>query len=156
MEKKEFNSRLRDVITKTENAFNGVKFESVASWMGQPVPNVFTYAAISERCMERQLNELKGMERQTTFMADLSIGEWCGVSSVLDTIKRAVSEWKDNVEYMAEFVLCVNWKAWEHAARENENWVKFWSFAFEQVRDLMYDYYADDDEKTRYLWEYLD
>ena len=156
MEKKEFSSRLRDVITKTENAFNGVKFESVASWMGQPVPNVFTYAAISERCMERQLNELKGMERQTTFMADLSIGEWCGVSSTLDTIKRAVSEWRDNETYMAEFVLCCNWKAWEHDARKNTQWTKFWSFVYEQILNLMYDYYGNDVVKQRYLWEYLD
>ena len=156
MEKSEFKSRLNEIITATNDAFNGVVFESVAFWMGQKMPNVFVYAATSEHCMERQLKDLKGEERKTTFMSDLSIGEWCGMKGALDTIKNAVSEWRDDVEYMAEFILCVNWKAWEHAARENKNWVNFWSFVYEQVRDLMYDYYSGDDEKTRYLWEYLD
>ena len=156
MEKSEFKSRLNGIITATNDAFKGVVFESVAFWMGQKVPNVFVYAATSERCMERQLKDLKGEERKTTFMSDLSIGEWCGMKGALDTIKNDVSEWRDDVEYMAEFILCVNWKAWEHAARENKNWVNFWSFVYGRVRDLMYDYYADDDEKTRYLWEYLD
>lgn len=155
MEKSEFKIRLNEIVTATNNAFNGVVFESVANWFGTPV-NAFQYAATSERCMERQLEDLKGDERKTTFMSDLSLGEWCGMKGALDTVKNAVSSWKDDEVYMAEFVLCVNWKAWEHDARGNSNWVRFWSFVFEHVRDLMYDYYSGDDEKTRYLWEYLD
>lgn len=154
MEKSEFTRRLNKIITATKNAFNGVSFESVGDWFGTPV-NVFQYSATSEYNMERQLSKC-GKERKTTFMGDLSRGEWFGMKGALDTVKNAVSSWKDDEVYMAEFVLCVNWKAWEHDARGNANWVRFWSFVFEHVRDLMYDYYSGDDEKTRYLWEYLD
>lgn len=154
MGKKEFASRLCEIISTAKQEFIGTKFEAVNNWMGIPV-NVFQYAATSERCMERNLSEC-GKERKTTFMSDLSIGEWCGLHGVLDTIKNAMLSWKDDEEYMSEFVLCCNWKAWEHNARKNVNWAKFWSFIYGQVRDPMYDYYAEDEEKTAYMYEYLD
>lgn len=154
MEKKEFNSRLREIISTAKEEFVSTKFEAVNNWMGMPV-NLFQYAATSERCMERNLAEC-GKKRKTTFMSDLSTGEWFGLKGVLDTVKNAISSWRDDEEYMAEFVLCCNWKAWEHDARKNTNWAKFWSVMYELVRDLMYDYYEGDEEKTRYLWEYLD
>lgn len=154
MEKKEFNSRLREIISTAKEEFVGTKFEAVNSWFGTPV-NVFQYSATSEHYMERQLSEC-GKERKTTFMSDLSTGEWFGLNGVFDTVKNAVSSWKDDEEYMTEFVLCLNWKAWEHDARKNTNWAKFWSVMYEQVRDLMYDYYEGDEKKTRYLWEYFD
>ena len=135
---------------------NDNPMESVGNWMGTAIPNVFMYARVSERCMEAQLEEV-GRKRITTFMADLSIGEWCsGRDGVLDTCKNAIRSWKDNEKYMAEFVLCVNWKSWEHHARGNKEWCKFYSLLYDWVRDFVYDYYRGDDEKVRYVWEYLD
>ena len=154
MEKKEFASRLREIISTAKQEFIGTKFEAVNNWMGTPV-NMFQYAATSERCMERNLSEC-GKKRKTTFMSDLSTGEWFGFNGVLDTVKNAVSSWKDDEEYMAEFVLCCNWKAWEHNARKNTQWVRAYSFLYDNIRDLMYDYYAEDEEKTAYMYEYLD
>lgn len=157
MTKKDFCKRIDEILLTVGREMNGVQLESVRTWKGQPVPNVFSYAATSERCMERMLEELNGCERRTTFMSDLSIGEWCsGWSGVLDTLRRCMVDWRDNVEMMAEFVLCVNWKAWEHHARENHMWAKLYSLLYEGVRDLMYDYYSGDDEKTSYLFHYLD
>lgn len=89
-------------------------------------------------------------------MSDLSTGEWFGFNGVLDTVKNALTSWKDDEEYMAEFVLCCSWKAWEHGARKNTQWVRAYSFLYDNIRDLMYDYYAEDEEKTAYMYEYLD
>lgn len=116
MKKKEFASRLRSVIAAANERFSNTKFEAVNNWMGIPI-NMFQYGATSERCMENNLAQC-GKERKTTFMSDLSTGEWFGLRGVLDTIKNAMSSWKDDEEYMAEFVLCCNWKAWEHDARK--------------------------------------
>lgn len=152
----EFQSEVNKIIRLMNEQFNGTKMEAVNTWCGQPLRNVFQYAATSEACMENNLAQV-GKERHTTFMSDISIGEWCdGIHGVLDTIKRAMNEWHDNEEYMAEFILCVNWKAWEHHGRKNPEWTKFYSCLYDNVRDLMYDYYADDEEKTSYLYEYLD
>ena len=155
METKEFNERLNGISKLM--FVNTNPMEQVNNWMGNIIPNVFTYGVLSERAMERNLAETSGRERQTTFMSDLSIGEWCeSKKGVLDTCKNVMMSWKDDVEYMAEFVLCVNWKSWEHHARGNAEWTKFYSLLYEFVRDLVYDYYEGDEEKTTYLYEYLD
>lgn len=157
MTKKDFIAGINSIFNSIAKEMNGAKFKPVNMWAGQRLSNVFQYGAISEACMERQLRELSGRERQTTFMSDLSIGEWCeSWRGVFDTTRRALTEWRDNVEFMAEFVLCVNWKSWEHHANEHPNWMKFYALLYEGVRDLMYEYYEGDDEKTSYLWEYLD
>lgn len=157
MTKKEFKVKIEGIFTSVARQMRGAEFERVNVWQGQGVQSIFHYAATSEHCMERQLEELSGRKRKTTFMSDLSIGEWAGgYSGVFDTTRRALVEWRDNVEYIAEFVLCVNWKSWEHHANERPNWMKFYALLFEGVRDLMYEYYEGDEEKTSYFWEYLD
>jgi hypothetical protein len=154
MTKKELSKRLSGLSQFM--SVNEAPMERVSNWMGTAIPNVFAYGAVSERCMERQLAEA-GKKRITTFMSDLSIGEWVeGRKGVLDTCKNAISSWKDNEQYMAEFVLCVNWKSWEHAARKNVEWSKFYSLLYEWVRDFVYDYYEGNDEKVSYVWSYLD
>ena len=105
MKKSEFKNRLDEIISTAKEQFICTKFEAVNNWMGTPV-NVFQYSATSERCMERNLSEC-GKERKTTFMSDLSIGEWYGLNGVLDTVKNAVSSWKDDEKYMAESELNV-------------------------------------------------
>lgn len=157
MNKSEFCKRIDEILLTVGREMNGIKLEPVNMWNVQEVPNVFAYAATCEHCVERQLEDLKGCERKTTFTADLSIGEWVsGWSGVFDTLRRCMVEWRDNVEFMSEFVLCVNWKAWEHHARQNFMWAKFYSLLYEGVRDLMYDYYEGDEDKTSYMWHYLD
>ena len=154
MTKEDFNSKLATISQFM--SVNDAPMERVNNWMGQTIPNVFSYGATSEHCMEIHLAET-GKERKTTFMHDLSIGEWCeGKFGVVDTCYRAMKEWKDYEDYMAEFVLCVNWKAWEHHARGNKEWCKFYSLLYEFVRDLVYEYYEDNSEKTAYVYNYLD
>ena len=158
MEKKEFDYRLSEIVRHLqEDAIeNESRFENVRTWLGKPMPNAIVYGAQSEYKMECQLMELKGEERKTTFMSDLSIAEWFGVSSVIDTMHSAIKNWVDDVEYIAEFILCVNWKAWEHDARDNRQWALFYSCAYECIVDLIYDYFEGDETKTNYLWQYFD
>lgn len=157
MRKIELQKRLRDVFGVVVRELDGVQLEGVNMWQGHELKSVFHYAATSEKCMEKNLAEISGRERKTTFMSDLSIGEWVSAwRGVFETTLNAVTDWRDNVEFMAEFVLCLNWKSWEHHANEHPNWVKFYALLYEGVRDLMYDYYEGDDEKTSYLWSYLD
>lgn len=157
MTRKDFVSRIESIFGTVTKEMDGQKFESVSTWQGKRIANVFAYAATSEKCMEHNLEEICGRERKTTFMSDLSIGEWSeSWRGVFDTTRSALLEWRDNVEYIAEFVLCVNWKAWEHHARGNESWTKFYSLLYDGVRDLMFDYYEGDEEKASYLFEYLD
>lgn len=75
-------------------------------------PNVFVYAASSERWFERQAAEV-GYERKTTFFHDLSIADWYGISSIKDTYRRVMRSWIDDIKFITEFYMCLNWKIWQ-------------------------------------------
>lgn len=160
MTKQEFNTKVNDIVTAMNDLMQGRTLENVSMWFGQRVPNVFAYGATSEAAMERMLSE-NGHERKTTFMSDLSIAEWCtcaqgNVKEFMQSYKNIMRNWRDSVEFMSEFVLCVNWKSWEHYERGNNEWARFYSFLYNYTRDLMYEYYEGDEEKTAYMFDYLD
>jgi hypothetical protein len=50
---------------------------------------------------------------KTTFMQDFNIANMFGERAVLDTYKRAKKEWQDNVEYITEFTMVLNWQIWQ-------------------------------------------
>ena len=75
--------------------------------------NIFEYASANESNFEYFLNSV-GKERKTTFYADLSIAEWCGVEAVCDTYKRVMDSWGDDLEFMCEWVIALNQKIWQH------------------------------------------
>jgi hypothetical protein len=75
--------------------------------------NVFEYANANEMYFEQFLESV-GKTRKTTFFADLSIAEWCGVEAVCDTYKRVMDSWGDDLEYMCEWVIALNQKIWQH------------------------------------------
>ena len=157
MNKKKLEAEIRKSFGGIMSQISGTKFEPANDWQGQHIGNVFQYARISEACMENNMKNLKGCERKYTFMADLSIAEWCGgAAAVIDTARRVLLSWRDSAEAMAEFILSVNWKSWEHHARNNSSWSVLYSLLYEAVRDITYDYYEGDKEKTQYLFEYLD
>ena len=52
-------------------------------------------------------------ETKTTFWADFSIADLFGAAAVKDTYRRAFSEWRENVEYVAELVMVLNHKIWQ-------------------------------------------
>ena len=83
------------------------------------VKNALVYGACEERVFERMASEC-GYTRKTTFFSDLSIAEWYGAASVLDTYNNVVKNWFNNKEYFTEFVMSLNWKIWEQNARGNE------------------------------------
>ena len=55
-----------------------------------------------------------GYETKTTFWQDFSIADRFGIAAVKDTYKRAFEGWKDNVVYLTELVMVLNWKIWQH------------------------------------------
>lgn len=54
-----------------------------------------------------------GYEMKTTFWQDFSIADAFGVNAVRDTYHRAFTSWRDNVVYVTELSLVLNWKIWQ-------------------------------------------
>lgn len=51
-------------------------------------------------------------EFKTTFWSDFTIADKFGLSAIEDTYNRAFNEWKDNIVYITELSLVLNWKIW--------------------------------------------
>lgn len=58
-------------------------------------------------------------EPKTTFWDDFSIADLYGPEAIVDTFRRAFTEWRNNVEYLAELALVLNHKGFFYY-RENE------------------------------------
>ena len=96
---------------------------------------------------------LMGYTQKTTFFEDFSIADNFGVKAIRDTYKRAFASWKDNVEYITEFVMVLNWKIWqwygkndEYAELYNELWETADAWCCENLEgdDLAYFYRTTD------------
>lgn len=84
--------------------------------------DVFQYSAICERGFEEYLSdsakdmfdeetgEMTTYKRQTTFYADLSIGEWYGEKGIRDTFDNAFKYWINDKVYFTEFIMALNIK----------------------------------------------
>ena len=59
------------------------------------------------------MEEETGYKLKTTFYSDFSIADKFGAEAIKDTYNRAFKEWKNNVEYITELAMVLNWKMWE-------------------------------------------
>ena len=100
------------------------------------------------------IKEMTGYEPQTTFYEDFSIADAFGISAVKDTYKRGLKTAKElGYIYLAEFVMALNWKIWEHyesneplARVYNDLWMQAVEVATTtlQGEELMYYYRTTD------------
>lgn len=93
------------------------------------------------------IESMTGYKPRTTFYEDFSIADHFGVPAVRDTYRRAFNGWKNNIEYMTELVMVLNWKIGEHyrsnyrlAELYDELWRKAdqWVIYNFDVEDLQY------------------
>ena len=94
-----------------------------------------------------------GYEFKTTFWQDFTIADVFGSSAVKDTFVRAFSEWKNNVEYLTELVLVLNWKIWQHY-EENPALAKEYDELWRKAQDYAYDNLKG--EELDYFWQTTD
>ena len=86
-------------------------------------------------------------ETKTTFWEDFTIADRFGEDAIRDTYKRAFNEWKDNVVYLTELVMVLNWKIWAWFEKDeaianvyNELWRMADEYAVDHLKgdDLTY------------------
>ena len=63
------------------------------------------------------IEAMTGYKPRTTFYEDFSIADHFGASAVRDTYCRAFNAWQNNIEYMTELVMVLNWKITEHCKK---------------------------------------
>lgn len=90
-------------------------------------------------------------EFKTTFWMDFSIADKFGINAIKDTYNRAFNEWKNDVVYLTELVLVMNWKLWDHYNNNNhaiarvydELWRKSHNYACNHLKGEDLSYYLE-------------
>lgn len=75
--------------------------------------NPFKYSASSEKWWKNNIENLTSYKPITTFYSDLSIAECFGHKAIKDTYKKVLKSWGKNIQYITEFVMCLNYKIWQ-------------------------------------------
>lgn len=79
------------------------------------------------------IEEMTGYKPKTTFYQDFSIADMFGADAIKDTYKRAFNEWKNNIQYLTELVMVLNWKIWEYYDPYNKTYVELYDSLWEQA-----------------------
>lgn len=72
-------------------------------------------------------------ELQTTFWDDFCIAELFGYEAIKDTYDNAFNSWKDNVVFVTELVMVLNWKCWQHFDKGNDKLSGLYQELFEAL-----------------------
>lgn len=72
---------------------------------------------------------------KTTFWEDFSIADKFWENAIKDTYKRAFEEWKNNVEYITELTIVLNWKCWHYYDEDNFEYSKLYQELWEELDD---------------------
>ena len=159
MTKKDFNQKVNEMCDFVKShKYDNMRDELVQRNIRDP----FTYGAWCEKNFEYNLRS--DYKRITTYTSDFSIAEWCvpveGMNAIADTLRNALTNWRDNVEWFAEILLVVNFKSWEHAARGNNEYGKMYSELFYMVQALYFDWFDESNKKhaeaMEYYYDYVD
>jgi len=159
MTKKDFNQRVSEMCAYVkQREYDNMRDELVQRNIRDP----FMYGAWCEHNFERNLRP--DYERKTTYTSDFSIAEWCvpieGMSAIASTLRNALTNWRDDVEFFAEIIMVLNMKSWEHAARGNNEYGQMYSDLYYMVRELYFDWFDKDnkqhDKAMEYYYDYVD
>jgi hypothetical protein len=159
MTKKDFNSRVKEMC----DFVKAHKYDAIGGELIQRnIRDPFTYGTWCERNFEMNLRE--DYERKTTYTSDFSIAEWCvpveGMQAIASTLRNALQNWRDSIEFFAEIVIVLNMKAWEHHARGSQNYSRMYSELYLMAKDLYFDWFDSDNkqhkEAMQYYYDYVD
>lgn len=159
MTKKEFNQKVSEMCAYVkQHEYDNMRGELVQRKIRDP----FYYGAWCEKNFEANLRE--DYERKTTYTNDFSIAEWCvpveGMSAIASTLRNALTNWRDHVEFFAEIIIVLNMKAWEHAARGNHQYAEMYSELYIDAKCLYFDWFDKDnkqhDRAMEYYYDYVD
>lgn len=155
MTKKEFNRNVSEMCAYV----NTHKCDNMRNELGRRnIRDPFTYGMWCERNFEANLRE--DYKRQTTFTSDFSLAEWCvpieGMQAIASTLRNALMNWRDNIEFFAEIIIVLNMKAWEHSARENHQYAEMYSELYLDAKCLYFDWFASDNKQHNEAVQYYD
>jgi len=164
MTKKDFNEEVSEMCAyvKAHNYDNlSEQLMPFAKKYGG-LQGALVYGMWCERNFESNLRE--NYKRKTTYTSDFSVAEWCvpveGMSAIASTLRNALQNWRDDIEFFAEIIIVLNMKAWEHSARGNRQYAEMYSDLYYDARCLYFNWFNESHPKhekaMQYYFDYVD
>ncbi len=91
------------------------------------------------------IEAMTGYKPRTTFYEDFSIADHFGGPAVRDTYCRAFNAWQNNIEYMTELVMVLNWKIFEHDHSRNWMLVELYDELWRKANEWVLDHFDGED-----------
>lgn len=95
-----------------------------------------------------------GYKRKTTYYTDFGIAEPFGLDAIRDTYDTAVKHWGNNIEWMTEIVMVLNWKIWEHFHSGHDALARFYDGLWREASQYVREHFSGDD--LAYYYEMTD
>lgn len=91
------------------------------------------------------IEAMTGYKPRTTFYEDFSIADHFGILAIRDTYHRAFNEWQNNIEYMTELVMVLNWKISEHYHSRNYSLAEMYDGLWRKAEEWVFDHFDNED-----------
>lgn len=91
------------------------------------------------------IEALTGYKPKTTYFSDFSIAEQFGEKEVRDTYKRAFKFHHDDIEWITEICMVLNWKIHEHYGT-NDKLAKLYDELWRELDSWILEYEKDGDK----------
>ena len=82
------------------------------------------------------------------------------MNAIASTLRNALTNWRDSIEFFAEIVIVLNMKAWEHNARGNREYYRMYSELYLMAKDLYFDWFDKENKQhekaVQYYYDYVD
>lgn len=101
------------------------------------------------------IKALTGYEPKTTVYSDFSIAEVFGISAICSTYSQLLDEWKNDIVYLTELSMALNWKIWEHHEK-NDTFAKMYNDLWFKCCDFIEKTFAKDKEALSYFYRTTD
>ena len=120
------------------------------------------YGMWCEKNFEKNLRE--DYKRKTTYTCDFSVAEWCvpfeSMSAIASTLRNALTNWRDNIEFFAEIIIVLCMKSNEHGARGNWEYCRMYADLYLEAKCLYFEWFdeshKDHEEAMQYYFDYVD
>lgn len=101
------------------------------------------------------IEAMTGYKPKTTFYMDFSIADRFGANAIKDTYNRAMKEWIDDIEYVTELYMVLNWKIWEHY-EDNPEYGELYQSLWDKCEREISKHYRNDKEAMSYFYRTTD
>jgi hypothetical protein len=101
-----------------------------------------------------EVKSIMGYELKTTFWGDFTVADAFGEDAIKDTYKQSFTYWKNDVEYVTELAMVLNWKCWQHWEQGNHELGELYHDLYFEVRNWCYENLKGDD--LQYYFETTD